>query len=681
MRLASFRVQKYRSIEDSEEIKVDENITTFVGINESGKTNLMRALKKINQSDRDFDDLIENPTWYFGSFDPEEIFITVTFKLNDKEKQQIEDISNGQVSIDEVKFSKNKNMDLTCHLNTDSKVIRFATFQKNYLVPISEICDSVDPTSFENGQEHKNNVLVELNTIGQGFEDGTDIMQPDILDRVMQNLVSFTSSLSAIPDNILDKSKITAILNRSNFAMTNDSVVRVKNYLTDKIPKFIYFENTSIIDSRINLPTFISKLDANNLDKDEKTAKTLLDLGNLDAHELLQLGQEGDDHKQIQKNKDRLDLILSHASKKVSEEIDNIWSQNAHDIEFSVHGNDLRVWVKNRSDGIKLQLEERSRGYQWYFSFYTVFNVESEQGHKDAIILLDEPALFLHAKGQEDFLNRVLPLLVKKNQIIYTTHSPFMVDLTKPDSIHTVTLKESDVLNVKQKISHISNENWDRDKDALFPLQSALHYTMAQSMFIGRKNLIVEGVTDFWLLASISSLLEAAGKVHLNKDFVFVPAGGGTKSALFAITYKSQGLDVAVLLDGDREGGAVHEQIVKNKILREKNVSMLNEIFDSSRSMSIEDIFQEEYYLRFVHKAYKNELLEKGISEIVLTSQDPMIVKRIEDFFNKIGLKFNKSRPDRLILTEMGHSGIESLHSKTVVKFEKIFAKINKMLS
>ena len=129
----------------------------------------MRALKKINQSDRDFDDLIENPTWYFGSFDPEEIFITVTFKLNDKEKQQIEDISNGQVSIDEVKFSKNKNMDLTCHLNTDSKVIRFATFQKNYLVPISEICDSVDPTSFENGQEHKNNVLVELNTIGQGF--------------------------------------------------------------------------------------------------------------------------------------------------------------------------------------------------------------------------------------------------------------------------------------------------------------------------------------------------------------------------------------------------------------------------------------------------------------------------------------------------------------------------------
>ena len=223
------------------------------------------------------------------------------------------------------------------------------------------------------------------------------------------------------------------------------------------------------------------------------------------------------------------------------------------------------MWVTNKNDNVRLQLEERSRGYQWFFSFYTVFNAESEQGHKDAIILLDEPALFLHPKGQSDFLKTVLPELAIKNQILYTTHSPFMVDLTKPNSIHTVTLKDTPIKGTCQKATHVSGEVWDNDRDALFPLQSALHYTMAQSMFIGTKNLIVEGVTDFWLLKGMSDILEAAGKVHLSNEIVFVPAAGATKTILLASIYKSQELDVAVLLDADKEGKLSYDLITKNK--------------------------------------------------------------------------------------------------------------------
>ncbi len=684
MRLTSFHIKKYRSIEDSKEIKVDENITTFVGINESGKTNLMRALKKINHvKDTDFDDLTENPAWYYDDYDPEDIFVTATFKLTNEERRQIKEISNGQMAINEIKFSKKKNMKLICHLDAGQEAIHFAVFHKNYLQPILEILDSIDPALHENGQTYRNDAITMLNIIGTGNKDELNIRQHDILNQIKLNIENFKAILTSIPDDVLsEKSKIYSILDKVNSEITEDSTENVKNYLINNLPRFIYFENIGIIDSRIHLPTFVTKLDENNLDDDEKTAKALLDLGGLDAHELLKLGQEGKNRERVRKNKDRLDRILSLASKKVSEQIDSIWTQNDHDIEFSVNGADLRVWVINKKDRIKLQLEERSRGYQWYFSFYTVFSVESEGRHKDTIILLDEPALFLHAIGQKDFLKNVLPILAKKNQILYSTHSPFMVDLTKPDSIHTVTLKETKLEGeTTQKISHISDEVWDSDRDALFPLQSALHYTMAQSMFVGKKNLIVEGMTDFWLLDGASSLLESAGKTHLKNDFVFVPAGGATRSILFASTYNSQKLDVAVLLDADNDGKHAYKSIVKNKILRDKKVCMINEIFDKTKNMSIEDIFPPDYYLKFVKSTYQEELESKKITDITLDSHEPMIVKQIEDFFKENDLgDFHKNRPDRAILDELGRADIGSLPNELVKNFETIFRKINEMM-
>ena len=674
MRLTGFRVKKYRSIEDSGEIRVDENVTTFVGINESGKTNVMRALRKINSAhDTKFDELTENPLWYFGEFEPDEIFITATFKLDDTEKEYVKSIHDGKTP-DKIKISKKKNLRLICHLEPDQEAIPFASFSANYIQPIIKALNELDNVTEKNG------LIAAVKEIGKGGESELNVRQPKPLNNIKTAIEKFKQVIPTIPNPEV-QGEVNLLLEKINAEVTDDSAETVKNYLIERLPRFIYFENIGIIDSRIYLPSFIAKLDSGELDEDELTAKTLLDLGKLDPHELLDLSKEGNDREQVRRNKDRLSQKLSFASKKVSEEIDKIWTSNDHNIEFHVQGHDLRVWVINKHDGTRLQLEERSRGYQWYFSFYTVFNVESERRHKDAVLLLDEPALFLHAKGQEDFLSKTLPKLVDKNQILYTTHSPSMIDLSRPDSIHTVTLKEKDVNGATQKVSHISNEVWDSDRDALFPLQAALHYTMAQSMFIGKRNLIVEGLTDYWLLKSASDLLEAAGKKHLRNDFVFVPAGGGTKSVLFATTYKSQDLDVAVLLDADKEGRDTLDQIVKNKTLRKKNVLLLNEIFGKRENMSIEDIFPQDYYLRFVKSTYKKELDGGGIPDINLTSQDPMIVKRIGEFFksNDLG-EFHKSRPDRAILNELSNTNISSLPPKLVKNFEIAFEEINKML-
>lgn len=676
MRLTKFRIKKYRSIEDSGEIPVDEKLCTFVGINESGKTNIFRALRKLNSViDTGYDDLIEEPTWHFAEFNPEEIFITVTFKLNPEEQEKVSEISSGRHKLSEIKFSKKKNMQLVCHLESDQVAIPFESFQTTYLKPIYSTVDEIQPGSIPDGQKRKNQLTQTLKTFEKGHKGQINVRKPEILEDFKTNLKILREQVNSIPSEQYDKTKLLSLFDKVDQEVTEDSTEVVKNYLINKLPRFIYFENTAIIDSRIHLPTFVQKLASNVLDEDEKTAKTLLDLGGLDANELYSLAkQEGKELGQARKDSERSQQLCSLASKKITEQIDKIWTQNDHNIEITVDGNHLRVWVINRDDGTKLQLEERSRGYQWYFSFYTIFNVESENTHKDAILLLDEPALFLHPMGQKDVLKRTLPQLAEKNQILYSTHSPFMIDLSKPEALHTVTLVKKGSNNV----TTISKDVWPTDKNALFPLQSALGYQLSQTMFIGRKNLIVEGMTDYWILNSASALLESGGKTSLKDDFAFSPAGGGTKSVLLSTMYSSQDLQVGVLLDADSEGKNAYEQIVKNKILKSDKVLLLNEILGKTNSMSLEDLFPEEYYLKFVEKSYQEELNGK---KIVLESDNPMIIKRIEAFFKKENLgEFHKSRPAREIMNEFGSTSLDTLPNTLVEKLEKVFEAINKIM-
>ena len=189
-------------MKNSGEIQVDENITTFVGINESGKTNLMRALKKINHvDDNRFNDLRENPIWYYGKFDPEEIFVTATFKLDDCEKQEIKKISHEQVDIHEIKISKKKNMKRVWHLDTGQNNMSFDIFYKQHLHLIGDILNSIDPKSFSNGQQQKDEIITLFKSIGQKYKDEPSIRHPHILDKIKIDIEHFKTLLLEIQND------------------------------------------------------------------------------------------------------------------------------------------------------------------------------------------------------------------------------------------------------------------------------------------------------------------------------------------------------------------------------------------------------------------------------------------------------------------------------------------------
>ena len=214
--------------------------------------------------------------------------------------------------------------------------------------------------------------------------------------------------------------------------------------------------------------------------------------------------------------------LANRASAVVTGEIKRLWKDRELKIRFNLDGTHLDTLISDPTAtyDVEVNLNDRSRGFQWFFAFYITFSADTHGGNaENAILLLDEPGLYLHAKSQGDLLRHFDDDFT--NQILYSTHSPFMVPTHRLDSVRTVNIGENTGTTVTNDPTG--------DSRTLFPLQAALGYDLAQSLFVGPNNLVVEGVTDFWILATVSAYLSDTGKTGLSPNLTLTPAGGAQK--------------------------------------------------------------------------------------------------------------------------------------------------------
>ena len=202
----------------------------------------------------------------------------------------------------------------------------------------------------------------------------------------------------------------------------------------------------------------------------------------------------------------------------------------------------------NRRPGVEIELESRSKGFQWFFSFYLIFLVESDEGHKDAILLLDEPALHLHPTAQQELI-AFFEELAEKNTLIYTTHSPFLID---GERIHRVRPVREDPTGH----SRVSIDSWPEDRETIFPLQAAAGYAMVRGLFQHRKNVLTEGMADYLYLNTLNLLCRATNRFTLPDDVYITPCGGTKLVGHIASLFLGQKVRPLVLLDGDDAGRA-----------------------------------------------------------------------------------------------------------------------------
>lgn len=215
------------------------------------------------------------------------------------------------------------------------------------------------------------------------------------------------------------------------------------------------------------------------------------------------------------------------------------------------------------------------------------------------------------------------------------------------------------------------------DSTTLFPLQAALGYDIAQSLFIGSHNLIVEGVTDYWYLSTISEVLISAGRKGLNSKITITPAGGAQRVSYMVSLLSSQNLNVVVLLDDEKQSRETSIELQQQGMLNKKNVVFVSEALESKRGeCDIEDIFNRETFLQLVSESY-------GLKPATLELNDkiPRIVKQLESAFSAEKKNFVKAKPARAFMNRMKEGDNQLLSTEELNRFEKLFELINKKMT
>jgi len=318
-------------------------------------------------------------------------------------------------------------------------------------------------------------------------------------------------------------------------------------------------------------------------------------------------------------------------------------------------------------DPSEIELDQRSYGMQYSFSFYLVFLEEAKDVHANAILLLDEPALHLHGTAQQKII-KFLGKLSKQNQLLYSTHSPFMVD---PDHLERVRVVYEDT----KGRACISEDIWPKDKDSLFPLQAGLGYTLAQTLFYSKRQIVVEGLSDYSILKAVNGTLSKKGMTSLRNDAIIVPSGGVSKLLPLASMLLGHDVKLAILLDGDDPGKRKGKEVETRLLVR----CLFMSTFAKKKKAEIEDLFPEKLYLDAVKEAYPNIKIPIEFTEEEKKIQ--CISKRVKAAFERIGTHtFEKWRPATVIVDRI-QQDLDILPDETLARFQSIFTEANKILN
>lgn len=346
--------------------------------------------------------------------------------------------------------------------------------------------------------------------------------------------------------------------------------------------------------------------------------------------------------------------------------------QRRYGIDYRVDGHNFFTYVKDSYDPSLIELEERSRGFQWFFSFDLMLTHGTKEAFEGSVILLDEPGLHLHPEAQKDLLLR-LEEYAQGTTFLYTTHLPFMIDLRYPDRIRV--LKETDNGVV------VTTDLVESSPEAKLVLQAALGIDASNSLLVADRNLIVEGVHDYYILAGLSDCLKRNGEEGLFGDVRITPgtsASGAVNVATFMI---GQNLDVVVLFDSDDEGRKSRDKLVKTWLTRytkaHTEVILLGDAVGVDCDFELEDLFPEDFVKEIVKETYSKELAGAGVDDIVLQGEG-MIWQRIERFMKEQKIdKINKGSVAKRLRNKLNNmKNVSELPEETKEKAIKLFQKI-----
>lgn len=635
MKLKSVRIRMFRNILDSAEVAIEDKVTCLVGKNESGKSAFLNALWRLNPARTRPEFIIHDhyPAWLEKRHRKEQGDLTKVEPV-----EACFQLESADVAAIEAKFGPGV-------VSQGTKL----RLWKNY------------------GNELRWAIQIDERQAVRNFLANNPV--PDEDRNVYAPIANFsdlharlTEDTGRIRDDADEQSVLSNIQSALHTLLGNDSFDdAVWQAIKVRLPEFFYFAEYSRLPYSVKIRDVLTNP---NLNDSDATARALLKLGGTEDEYILNPDYE------------RRKRELENVANALTDDVNKYWSQNPElrvqpDITLrpEAHPNGqqsvidelkLRIWDNRHS--LSLPFTEHSAGFQWFFSFLAAFS-EYEERDPPVVILLDEPAVGLHARAQSDFLRFIEERLTKRCQVIYTTHSPFMV---QPGKLERVRLVED---RGREEGAIVSRDVLTRDPDTLFPLQSALGYDLVQHLFIAENNLVVEGTSDYAYLKLISDYLESNGRTCLNPKWSIVPVGGADLIPTF-VALLGNHLKVTVLVDSRKEGIQRLERMAKDGYLERQRIILVGDVLGGTNA-DIEDLFEPDEYLELYNKAFG-----KAIKSADLRGSDA-IVARIARHEGET--RFNHGMPADVLLRERD-AILPKLSEATLKRFESLFERINRTL-
>ena len=298
------------------------------------------------------------------------------------------------------------------------------------------------------------------------------------------------------------------------------------------------------------------------------------------------------------------------------------WSQDQQfRLAITVRDFDIVFTIRDRT-GSEYSFAERSSGLKYFLSYLVQFLAHVNDRKKSEILLMDEPDAFLSNQGQQDLLRVLREFTVSTEtapggQVLYVTHSPFLIDKNRADRIRVLDKGAGD--EGVRVVRDVGRNHYE-------PLRTALGSFVGETAFIGNCNLMVEGLADQIYLAGMSDLLNrtdtaSTERLDLNR-ITLVPVGAASNMPY--MTYLARGRDVnkpavIVLLDGDKEGddavkvlergGPRDKQLIRPEYVTQFKPNVIPNVSSDRLGgpLDIEDLIPVEIGLSAA-KGYLNEM-------------------------------------------------------------------------
>ena len=673
MRLRKFRARAYRCIHDSGEITVGD-LAAFVGRNESGKTTILQALTLLNRDEQVSElDLCDEMNEELK----EEIRLAEgEFDLNQNEISIIKEKFPGLPEIKKIKlFRTNQNPrvqyefeDIKLSDDSNKEINSWENFSKQIFAFLDTI---------------PNHLRIQIDT--KFFEEQVPKNQETFDSRMTEFSNQFHVIAIQEPKVIEEWEKIYGNPENqfSNLLSGKSEKSALQNFIAVELhPRFVYFSDYKKIYGNINLNEYLREERGERPDSIEfveefdkaETVRNLFYLAELDMKEL----------DEVKESPSKCIKILNAASNRLSKKLNPAWKGDPIHVDLRYNpGNIMSVVISDvHKDGTITNtglLNRRAEGFKWTFSFIVNFAAETQRAElKEAILLLDEPARNLHPTQQMG-ISDLLKNLAGSNQVLYATHSPFMIFDYTPGNLLVVELDK------RKHLSRIFYDYWNADDKTLTPILYGLCRGQVESIVdreIGtnsRPIIIVETMSDSMYLNAFDKFLQDP---NISMNPLNVIAAYNKNSVLpLAIFYRNHGYRTFVLLDNSEESKQISAQLVSNEF------SSIQTIFferDGKKLESIEDYIALEDYLYPVNQTYEIKLRQEGFSNLtpkdVISKEGKGILEKLRKIWQEHSEddweEFSNEEITRYICEKITLEETDFLSDKTKDQFRSLYRLI-----